>query len=264
MALLDPGTPPAIVDWVRRFNVRLGEDVIISADQLNQEFGVSIRTLIVADGYGSHEITRGLTGVATVFPLVQSMSRVEEDVPGVSGSIFLFSSPLSWSEQDPMTRFSGRPKFDKGIDFQGPLPFGVALRVTSAGVDRPQAAVPRRSAPPATDPDAEQPEDFGEALPTSVFDGAAAARLVILGNSEFATNANLLRYGNRDLLLNMVGWLARESTLINLRGRDLRSQPMVLTASQQKMLGWSSVLVWPLLVGVASVGFILVRRRQDR
>ena len=274
LALLDPGTPPAIVDWVRRFNVRLGEDVIISADQLNQEFGVSIRTLIVADGYGSHEITRGLTGVATVFPLVQSMSRVEEEVPGVSGSIFLFSSPLSWSEQDPMTRFSGRPQFDKGVDFQGPLPFGVALRVTRAGVDRPQAAVPRRPATPAdagqeqaaavADPDADQPEDFGDPLPTSVFDGGSAARLVILGNSEFATNANLQRYGNRDLLLNLVGWLARESTLINLRGRDLRSQPVVLTTSQQKMLGWSSVLVWPLLVGGASVGFILVRRRKDR
>jgi len=264
LALLDPGTPPAVVDWVRRFNVRLGEDVIISADQLNREFGVSIRSLIVADGYGSHEITRGLTGVATVFPLVQSMSRVEEEVPGVSGSIFLFSSPLSWSEQDPMTRFSGLPKFDKSVDFQGPLPFGVALRVTSAGVDRPQAAVPRQPAAAVTDPDAGPPEDFGDPLPTSVFDGGSAARLVIVGNSEFATNANLMRYGNRDLLLNMVGWLARESTLINLRGRDLRSQPMVLTASQQKMLGWSSVLVWPLLVGGASVGFILVRRRRDR
>ncbi len=128
--------------------------------------------------------------------------------------------------------------------------------------------MPRRepsppNAQPEQDPAGDQPEDFGDGLPTSVFAGGSAARLVVLGNSEFATNANLMRYGNRDLLLNTVGWLARESTLINLRGRDLRSQPVVLTASQQKMLGWSSVVVWPLLVGGASIGFILLRRRKD-
>ena len=58
-----------------------------------------------------------------------------------------------------------------------------------------------------------------------------------------------------------LGWLAREETLIALRGRDPLSQPVVLDDTQKKVLGWGSVLGWPLLVGSLAVGLMLRHRR---
>jgi len=271
MALCDPGTPPTLTAWLRRFNVRLGDDVIVAADRAQREHGVGARTLVVVDGYGTHEITRGLTGVATLFPLVQSMSRVTERLPGITGSILLFSSPLSWSEQDPDTRFGGRARFDRGVDYPGPLPFGVALAVVRAGVDdSAAAAVPRRPASGTLQSADDPVMRYHRALQTqpdapqaaSVFATSETSRLVVLGNSEFATNANLGRYGNRDLLLNILGWLSQEEVLINLRGRDLVSEPVVLTVLQKEILGWSCILGWPLLVGSVSLAILLRHRRR--
>ena len=87
-------------------------------------------------------------------------------------------------------------------------------------------------------------------------------RLVVVGNSEFASNANLALYGNRDLLLNMVGWLAREEPLVQLRGRELLSQPVVLTTSEKQLVGWGTVVVWPFLVGTAALVGVLRHRRR--
>jgi ABC-type uncharacterized transport system involved in gliding motility auxiliary subunit len=84
----------------------------------------------------------------------------------------------------------------------------------------------------------------------------------MIGNSEFATNANLGLYGNRDLLLNIMGWLAREELLIDIRGRDLTSQPVVLRQDQKELLGWSCVVGWPLAVGVGSLVLVLRHRRK--
>ena len=133
---------------------------------------------------------------------------------------------LTWAERDPETRFTGRARFDSGVDAQGPLDLGMVLEVR-------------------LDPAAERP-----------------GRMVVIGNSEFLTNANINLGGNRDLLLNALGWLAREETLIELRGKDPLSQPLVLSATQKRVLGWGSVLGWPLFVGGLAAAVVLRHRRS--
>ncbi|MBU2503242.1 hypothetical protein KJ682_18080, partial [bacterium] len=87
-------------------------------------------------------------------------------------------------------------------------------------------------------------------------------RVVVLGNSEFASNANLNLAANRDLLLNMLAWLAREEELMEVRGRDPLSQPVVLGDDERKVLGWGAVLGWPLLVSSLFLGVMWRHRRQ--
>mgnify|MGYP000045941511 CR=1 FL=1 len=90
------------------------------------------------------------------------------------------------------------------------------------------------------------------------------ARAVVMGNSEWLNNSNINLGGNRDLLLNTIGWLAREETLIELRGRDPLSQPVILSASQRKAMLWGAPLIWPLFVGSLTLVVMLRHRRQSQ
>lgn len=226
LGLFDPPTPDRWRRWLARWRIEPTGDVIVAADRAASEFGVGARTVVVGDGYGDHAVSRSLQGVATVFPLAQPLLVVGEPDSLVAGAVILRSSERTWAERDPDTRFGGRARYDQGVDLPGPLDFGVVVEVR-------------------LDPD-----------------GGRPGRLVLVGNSEFLSNANLNLGGNRDLLLNALGWLAREETLIQLRGRDPLSQPVVLDAVQKKVLGWGSVLGWPLLVGSLAVGVMLRHRRS--
>jgi ABC-2 type transport system permease protein len=226
MALFDPPTPPAWIDWMARWRVGLTGDVLIAVDRMQSPRGISARTIVVNEGYGDHEVTFSLKGMPTVFPLVQTLEQVGEPDSTVAGAIILQSSDQTWAETDDATRYTEKPSFNIGTDPKGPLPFGMVLEL-SLGAS-----------------------------------GTPPGRMVVIGNSEFLTNANLNLAGNRDLLLNSLGWLAREEGLIQIRGRDPLSQPVVLSPEAQTVFGWGAILGWPLFVGSLASVYMLQRRRE--
>ena len=228
LGLFDPPTPARWVEWAAGRRVGLTGAVLVSADRAGEEYGVSARTIVIGDGYGDHEISRPLKGVVTVFPLAQPLAEVGEPDSTIAGAILLQTSDLTWAETDPNTMFSGRPEFDRIRDIRGPLPLAMAIEQRNGA-------------------------------------GTPPGRLVIVGNSEFASNANINLGGNRDLLLNSLAWLAKEKDLIQIRGRDPLNQPVVLSADARRFLGWGAVLGWPLFVGSLTLVVMLRhRRRADR
>ncbi len=227
LAMFDPPTPSRWVDWMARWRVGLTGAVMVSADRAGEEYGVSARTIVVASGYGDHVISKPLQGVITVFPLAQPLAEIGERDSTVAGAILLQSSDLTWAETDPATMFSGKPTFDRRQDLQGPLPLAMALELR-------------------LNPSADK-----------------VGRIVVVGNSEFVSNANINLAANSDLLLNALGWLARENTLIQLRGKDPLSQPVVLSTEARRYLGWGAVLGWPLFVGFLALAIMLRHRRRS-
>jgi len=271
-ALLDPGTPLSVEAWCGQYNLDLGDDFIVSADRRRSQFGVDPRVVVLidSDSYGEHPLTRGLPGQATFFPYAQSVGRLHAGVVGVTHEWFLSSGRRSWAEQDISSIASGEPKFTEGEDLPGPIFFGVAVEVDrqaffeaggGAGGPRAEPAEPiddpvigtleRMHAPPST------------VRNPSIFTQEASSRLVFVGDSDFIANANLNLYGNRDLLLNILGWLARERVLIERRAPTAISKAIILTVGQKEILGWSSLLGWPFLVGLGSV-IVVVRHRRRR
>ena len=104
---------------------------------------------------------------------------------------------------------------------------------------------------------------FGSVLEIQLgAEGTPPGRMVVIGNSEFLTNSNVNLAGNRDLLLNAIGWLVREEGLIQIRGKDPLSQPVILSEDSKNVLGFGSVLGWPLFVGSLALGFMLMGRRE--
>jgi gliding motility-associatede transport system auxiliary component len=224
LGLFDPPTPPGWVEWMASYRIGLTGDVLVAVDPAGQQFGVGARTVVVSEGYGDHEIARTLRGMFTVFPLAQNLLEVGTEDPRIKGAILLRSPDLSWAEADPETRFSGQARYDEGVDTPGPLSMGMILEVER--------------------------------------EAGRIGRLAVFGNSEFINNSNSQLGGNRDLLLNAIGWLAREETLIEVRGRDPLSQPVILSPTEKNVFGWGSVLGWPVLVGSLALGLMIRGRRE--
>jgi ABC-type uncharacterized transport system involved in gliding motility auxiliary subunit len=91
---------------------------------------------------------------------------------------------------------------------------------------------------------------------------AGLARLVIYGNSGFASNNFLNFSGNRDLFLNSISWLAEEEDQISIRPREAKSTPIFLTAMQGRLAFWLPVVVVPAMLLVSGTSVVLRRRRS--
>ena len=74
---------------------------------------------------------------------------------------------------------------------------------------------------------------------------APLARLVVIGDSDFATNAQLANAGNRDFVLAAMHWLAAQEQLIGIGPKPLESMRLSLAASQMTYLFWFSIAVFP-------------------
>lgn len=234
LAMFDPPTVTGWKEWLVQFNIWLSGGVLISADGAGAQFGTGPRAVVITEGYGNHEIAGPLRGVSTLFPMSQALGVAPDQEGRIKGDLLLVTSELSWVESDPGTMYTGKPVFNRGEDVAGPHALAVVMEV--------------------------HPE------PTSAGGSAAArpGRAVIVGNSEYLNNSNFNLGGNRDLVLNMLGWLAREETLIELRGRDPLSQPVIMTTVQKKSILWSAPLIWPLFIGSLALGIMLRHQLGSR
>lgn len=226
LAMFDPPTPTAWVDWMAKWRVGLTGDVVIAVDRVGAQRGISARTILIDEGYGDHEVVSSMKGLTTIFPMIQTLEQVGEPDSVTAGAVILMSTDQTWGESDPETRFFSKPSYNRESDSKGPLPLGMVLEI-----------------------------QLGEA-------GTPPGRMVVLGNSEFLNNANINLAYNSDLLLNAVGWLAREANLIEIRGKDPLNQPVVLSETGKKVLKWASLLGWPLFVGSMAMGFMFLTRRE--
>ena len=124
---------------------------------------------------------------------------------------------------------TAEPEFDKG-DLQGPLSLAVAVSAPVEGATPP---------PPAN----------GEEANTN----KPETRLVVVGDSDFATNSVAGMGGNRDMFLNMVNWLAQQENLISVRPRNPEDRRITLTAGQDRMIFWFTMLILPGLIFLAGI-----------
>ncbi len=70
-------------------------------------------------------------------------------------------------------------------------------------------------------------------------------RLVVIGDSDFVTNAQLGNVGNRDFALAAMHWLTSQEQLIGIGPKPLESIKLNLTASQMGYLFWFSIAAFP-------------------
>lgn len=81
--------------------------------------------------------------------------------------------------------------------------------------------------------------------------GGKTARLVVIGDSDFASNEAIGQSSNGDLFMNAVDWLASDESLISIRPKTAASRNVNLTDSQAIALRWVGIIGLP---GVILIG----------
>jgi ABC-type uncharacterized transport system involved in gliding motility auxiliary subunit len=217
LVLLDPVAPSALEAYLAKYGVIVRQETIV--DPENRMLGGELVTMRLPVAAGAHAITNGMAAA----PLF-SLARPVEPGPAAARAEVLSvlqTGPGSWATPARGVLASGTPRFVAGRDRLGPITVGVEVR-----------------------------------LPAPAGSREAGGRLIVYGNSEFASNFFLERDGNADLLLNTINWLADERALIGPRRprKEPGREQLLVLGEQGAMVFWVAVVLQPglcLLVGLA-------------
>ncbi|MBI3091485.1 MAG: GldG family protein [Candidatus Tectomicrobia bacterium] len=228
--LLDPDTPPGYAKLLDKYGVVLGNDIVL--DKLSRLFGVD-EVVPTVSSYEKHPITDRFN-VVTFFPLATSVRPKEKPGLGITVQTLAKTSPNSWGETDRAKLDQGEAVFDQGKDIAGPVSVAV---VATVDVNQGQA-----SPSPTAQPEPKQ------------------ARLVVFGDSDFASNNAVKLQGNSDLFMNTLSWLAQDEDLIAIRPKDIEGSPVLLSGAEPQAIFWLSVVLLPVIV----LGFGVYKQVQRK
>ncbi len=202
--------------------------------KLMRKYGISLKNGIVVD------MVSQIFGVNALVPVVTNYKwhditrnfRLMTFYPVAQGVFLADQLPegvsgleIAETSTKSWEEFNLKPplKFDPGVDIQGPIPLAVALEIKGLEKDK-------------------------------------KGRLVVFGDSDFITNAYYDQQGNGNLFENAVNWCSKQENLIAISPRSFKSSTLVLTGSQQRLIGFLSIILLPeifLIIGL----WIWIRRR---
>ena len=233
MILIDPpanpDAPPLghLIALLKDWSVEVGNDAIL--DPMSQLRGTQADVPVAAQ-YPFHQITNTFR-LLTAYPFSRSVKPIPGAPGGRTATSFVMTGRNSWAESDLKrltTKGEAEPEFDKG-DVQGPISLAVAVSAPIEGATPPPAE--------GQDANPNKPE----------------TRLVVVGDSDFAANSVAGIPGNQDMFLNMVNWLAQQENLISVRPRSPEDRRITLTAGQDRMIAWFTMVILPGLVFLAGI-----------
>jgi ABC-type uncharacterized transport system involved in gliding motility auxiliary subunit len=221
------GSPnvPGLVALAKDWGIDVGNNVVLDASGMGRAIGAGPEVPL-AMSYPPHAVTDGFR-IMTAFPLSRSVTPIEGGTAGHTAQSLVMTSPRSWAEGDVKALFETRqPKPGEASDKAGPI--SMAAAVTGAATAAPPPA-------PGEAPDAPKPE----------------ARMIVVGDADFASNNGIGIQGNKDLFLNMANWLAQQENLIAIRAKDPEDRRIQLTEDQSARIFWISLVIIPLaLIGI--------------
>lgn len=227
--LLDPWIATGLEPVLKGFGILVDDNLVIDEPS---HFWSDISSPAVSD-YNRHPIAREVP--LSFFPGARSFSPTEVPVPGTSVMPIANSSKGSWGETQPQ-----RVEFSPDKDRKGPLPLVVAS-TRKAGTQDAAATMELIT------------REKGIVAAASL-QKQGRSRLVVVGDSDFATNSFFHILGNGKLFLNTINFLAEQENLIGIQPRSFDAPRVNLTNRQMKGTVFLSVMLIPgllALVGLA-------------
>lgn len=192
-------------------------------DDLVLDLNSSLPLTAIAAEYGEHPITTRMRNVRSYFPSARSLRLEAVEDPLLRQVPLVLTAANSW-----------------GVSDYAVLSEGGTLAI-----------------------------DEGEDVPGPLLVAAAAentgtgSRLVVVGDSDFAANADFLGLGNGDLLVNSIDWAARQDQLISLTPKPAIAR-FVLPPSSQAIGGIFLVTVVLIPAAVLAAGAYVWWSRRKR
>jgi ABC-type uncharacterized transport system involved in gliding motility auxiliary subunit len=224
LTMVDPSPSASLAAFLKGWQVTPDNDLILDISGAGRLMGAGPEIPIVFQ-YEPHAITSRFKSQMTFFPMARSLGIPKEAVAGITATALFKSNANSWGETDLKNK---NASFDEKTDFKGPLVMAAAV-----GKDLKPAA---------------------ENTP------AVRARMVVVGNSDFAMNPYFEAQGNGNLFMNMVSWLAQEEDLISIRPKAPEDRKVILSQSQQSLLRYLVLIIIP--GGVLVIGIVVWTRRR--
>lgn len=232
--LLDPLWPISRLKTVLgRYHIEaldyilLDEVVVVDAgDEVFDATYTKIRS------YGSHPITRGFQSI-TIFPVARPLSIVpNEGDNSVDAQYLAVTGKSSWGETD-VTSFRQGSATRDDLDIEPPL----AVAAVSERTDRHH-----------------RPGGAGSAHEVT-------SRVVVVGDSDFATNRFYGLLGNSDFFLNSVEYLAEDEVVVSIRPKKGLGDRVFITASEGRLIFVLCLVLLPVMVASMG-GYVLMRKRR--
>ena len=222
--LLDPDTPNSYREMLVGWGMLVGDGSL--ADPISNVAGEVTSPLL--QKANAQFVTSGITGVpiadqlnvvffpdsTAILPSIQL-----EDMPqDMFYSALARTTPASWLESHPE-----EVEFDAAADLLGSFDIAAVIETRRNLSGQPLNAQ-------------------GE-----------VAKIVVIGDSDFARNKFFFSSDNADLLLNSVNWLADDFDLISIRPKTRPFRELVLNRRERDFITWSSWFVPPVIMLTISV-----------
>jgi ABC-type uncharacterized transport system involved in gliding motility auxiliary subunit len=212
--MLDPFVRTGLEPVLREYGIVADDSIVI--DEASH-FWSDPSSPAITD-YNYHQIARNLP--LTFFPGARSLSPTPERIPGVNVLPIANSSKQSYGETDAQ-----RAKFDKDRDIAGPTTLVVVANRRPAAADDPvYRSAEEQLSGSTTRAATERPHN----------PATGHSRIVVVGDSDFATNSFFHIMGNGNLFLNVVNFLAARENLIGIEPRTHDLPSVNLTNRQMK------------------------------
>ena len=291
LVMIDPDTNPGLEPLLSDWGVTLTNQIVIDASGQGRLVGLGPATPLVTQ-YGDHPITQDFGTGFSIYPLAQPVDM--EPVEGIQETPLVITSPQSWAENTPEQQpleFN-----EQEGDRPGPLVLGVALSRQDSSAsptsepeaeetpeaegeetDEPEAEeTPEVSPEDSDEPEADtpeasptaSPEESPEASPSPIQtdesqsqEDEAESRLIVYGNSNFATDSWFDQQLNPDIFTNSVSWLSkRDEQALSISPKEPEDRRINLTPVQSGILGWLALLIVPAF-GFLTAGMLWWLRR---
>ena len=209
LLLLDARVTTGLEPLLHDWGVMLGDDIVT-----DESHTLDGRELYIT-AYPEHPITIPLRNLATVLFLPRSIRPAPQATGGDKPSVTALAacSAAGWAEFDPD---DATARFNPQVDIPGPVPVAVAIE---------RGPVP------------------------GVHVQIRPTRLVVVGDSSFASNGGLMG-ANADLFLNSVNWLLAREDLLAVAPKAFEELRLVMDARQLRTFFWIVVVALPGLVAV--------------
>ncbi len=213
LLLIDPDTNPGLADVLKAWDIGLGDNTVIDASGVGRMFGTGPAVPLVSE-YGPHPITQNFGRTMSFFPLARTVTIAEKGNTKLFPVELLKTSSFSFAVKDLEDLKKRGGKLDPKVDTQGPLSIGVAVENKQGDKD---------------------------------------TRLVVIGDSDFASNQVVSMQRNGDLFYNAINWLSADENLISIRPKSPTNRRVNLTEGETRGLFWFSLVLLPGFVILAGI-----------
>ncbi|MDE0299530.1 MAG: Gldg family protein [Candidatus Poribacteria bacterium] len=232
-----------LVELAARWGVSVENDYVLVFDpRFSSMFG-GPEAPVIKD-LELHEITR-YVGFA-IFQTARSVTPSDSYSPNLSVKSLaktIDTAGVCWGETERGADgvFLPEASYTEGVDTPPPLSLAVAVELT----DENEASE----------------EESSSRNPADAKPAETRTRLVVFGDSDFASNAYFANTGGGDLFLNAIHWLTLEEDLIAIRPLDPSQRTLRrATASEAGFVQMTSIFLIPIVVFI--IGVVVWWRRR--